>query len=293
MSVKGVGFGHGLFGHFPFGKADFGDEVVIRTFSDELLADDTDPTGVNQRLLNYLSLIKDSVNRVKGAVDSIPDQIDFDKVRDDLVVYLGRTIGVEIDDVEPADFRRSLVGGAVLFYRIKGTNESYRIRGKISGFDVTVLQLYKLNPIYVPLIPTDNLFNIPTGSQDYYTDLDPGSVAGTPTEVSCDYCLTSAVKMSFTIVKPQPPAVIGQANLFDRLVFKLGDIIPIHIRELLFEIVAIIVADEHQYLAADLSSDEQTFTPCSAFMRFDAFSADCAPVDSHGFVTGTAELDPA
>lgn len=290
MSFNGVGFGHGSFGKFPFGKADFGDEVVIRTFADELLEDEDDPTGVNRRLLNYLTLIKNSANRVKGAIDAIPDQIDFDKVRDDLIVYLGRSFGVEIDDAEPPDFRRSLVGGAILFYRIKGTLESYKIRGKISGFDVSVFQLFKLAPMFVPLIPSDDLFNIPTGSSDFYTDLPPGSVSGTPTQVTCDYCLTSAVKMSFTIVKQQPPAVIGQPNLFDRLVFKLRDIIPIHIRELLFEIVAIIVADEHQHLQVQLQSDEQTFIPCAGFMRFDAFEADTAPLDSHGFVTGTATL---
>lgn len=290
MSVDGVGFGHGSFGHFPFGRADYGNEVVIKTFAAELLDDPTDPTGVNQRLLHYLNLIKDSVNRVKTAIDEIPDQIDFDQVREDLIVYLGRTYGVEIDDAEPADFRRSLVGGAILFYRIKGTLESYKIRGKISGFDVDVFQLYKLAPMYVPLIPSDDLFNIPAGSDNFFTDLPPGTVSGTPSVVSCDYCLTSSIKMSFTVVKAQPPAVIGQPNLFDRLVFKLKDIIPVHIRELLFEIVAIILVDEHQNLEVQVQSDVQNFMPVAVFKRFDAFTADVTPLDSHGFITGTATL---
>lgn len=291
MSHNGVGFGHGPFGKFPFGKADFGEEVVVRSFADVYLEDQDDPDGINKRLLNYLTVVKNSVNRVKSAIDAVPAQVDFEKARDDLIVHLGRTIGVEIDDVEPPEFRRSLVGGAVLFYRIKGTLESYKVRGKISGFDVDVFQLYKLNPALVPLFPPDDIFNIPTGSSSYYTDLPPGSVSGTPSEITCDYCLTSAVKMSFTIVKSQPPAVIGQPNLFDRIVFKLKDIIPIHIRELLFEIVAVILVDEHQNMLVGMTSDEQTFTPSAGFMLFDAFSADCAPLDAHGSVSGTATLE--
>lgn len=292
MSFRdGTGFGHYPFGHFPFGHADYGHDVVVRSFPEEYLEDENDPTGVNQLLLHFLSLVKDSVNRVKEPIDNLGDQIDFDRIQQNLLVELGRTIAVELDDVEPIEFQRSLVGGAVQFYRIKGTLQSYKIRGKISGFDVSVFNLFKIALIYVPLFSVDNLFELPTGSGNWYTDLPPGSVSGTPTEVGCDYCLTSAIKMSFTVVKDQPPSVIGQANFFDRLVFKLRDIIPIHVRDLLFEIIANIAVDEHQYLdVINERSIEETYTPCSLFHSFDVTPADTRPLETHGYIQGTATI---
>lgn len=292
MSFNGVGFGHGRFGSFPFGRADFGDEVVIRSFPDAYLEDAEDPEGVNRRLLNYLLTIRDSVNRTKTAIDQLPDQVDFDRIRDDLIVHLGRTIGVEIDDAEPAEYRRALVANAVLFYRIKGTVQSYKVRGKISGFDIDVFNMFRIDPSLIPLFDPEDIFEIPFGSGIWYTDQPPGAVSGAPAEVSCDYCLTSSIKLSFTIVKPQPPAVVGQANFTDRVIAKLRDIIPIHVRELLFEIVAIILVDEHQYIDTDGRQVEETFTPVPVLARMDAFSADCMPLDGHGGVSGTTNEAP-
>jgi len=293
VSFNGVGFGHGRFGHFPFGKSDFGDEVVVRSFSDVLLEDEDDPTGINQRLLGYLRTIRDSVNRTKTEIDQISDQVDFDKVRDDLIVHLGRTIGVEIDDAEPAEFRRALVANAVLFYRIKGTVQSYKIRGKISGFDIDVFNMFRIDPSLLPFFDPEDIFEIPFGSGIWYTDRAPGEVPGTPTEITCDYCLTSAIKLSFTIVKEQPPAIAGQANFTDRVIAKLRDIVPIHVRELLFEIVAIILVDEHQNIKVEGSQVETSFIPVPAFARFDAFSVDSMPLDAHGGIAGTTNESPA
>lgn len=291
MSLRdGSGFGHYPFGHFPFGNADFGEDTVVRSFPDEYLFDETSPTKTNDVLLHYLLAIKDSANRVKAQIDRLPNQVDFRKIDSALLVYLGQTISVNLDDAEPDEFRRSLVGGAVQFYRIKGTLQSYRIRGKISGFDVTVRPLYRIDPAYVPLFDISNIFELPFGSGNFYTDLEPGTVPGTPTEASCDYCQTASIKIGFTVVKPQPPAVVGQGNFFDRLIFKLRDIIPIHVTDLLYEIVANIEVDEHQYLLADLSSQEDTFTPASMFAYFDVIAADSMPLDAHGGISGTASL---
>lgn len=285
---EGLGFGHYPFGNFPFGKADYGHDVVVRSFPDEYLEDENNEA--NELLQHFLELVKDSVNRIKTPIDLIDDQIDFDRVQQNLLVELGRTIAVELDDIEPIEFQRSLVGSAVQFYRIKGTLSSYKIRGKISGFDVDVFNLFKIAPYLVPLFQVDNVYELPTGSNTWYTDLPPGSVSGTPTEVNCDYCLTSSIKMSFTVVKLQPPAVVGQANFFDRLVFKLRDIIPIHVRDLIFEIVSRFEVDEHQYIDVQGNSIEETYTPCSAFHCFDVTPADTRPLETHGYLQGTATL---
>lgn len=282
-----MGWGSGKFGSGPFGKKDFGEETVIRSFSETYLEDPKGEDGKNQTLLHYLQLIQDSVNRVKNQMDLVSDQVDFNKIRSDLLVYLGRTIGVEIDDSEPDEFQRSLVGSAVQFYRIKGTDQAYRIRGKISGFDVDVQNMYLISPAYVPFFDDTDIFELPPNSGKFFTDIPPGTVSGTPDEIGCDYCLTASIKIAFTIVKAQPPTVIGAANFFDRLIAKLRDIIPIHVRDVLFEIIAEILVDEHQYLLVDQKQYEDTFTNVQCFPHFDAIPADCTPLDMHGYIQGT------
>lgn len=286
--AKPTGFGHEKFGHFPWGRSNFGESVTLRTFPEEYQIDEDGRP--NEAVIHYLETIKDSANRVKSSIDDIPDQIDVDRVRQDLLGYLGTTIDVVLDDVEPLEFQRSLVGSAVQFYRIKGTANSYRIRGKISGFDVEVKNMYRIIPAYVPLFDPQNVFDIPAGSSNFYTDLPPGSVSGTPTEISCDYCLTAFIKLEFTVVKPQPPTVIGSANFFDRLVFKLRDIIPIHVRDVLYEIRLFILADEHQFLGSGVHAEENTYVPASFWYHFDVVPADVIPADTNGYIKGSTSL---
>lgn len=288
MSIEGFGFGHQKFGRFPWGHSDFGEDTVVRSFFDGY-KEDVDGQE-NELMLHYLYTIKDSVNRVRKLIEDVPDQVDVDRVRYDLLRYLGTTISVTIDDVEPVDFQRSLVGSAVQFFRIKGTAQSYKIRGKISGFDVDVYNMYRILPAYVPLFPVENVFELPAYSGVYYTDLPPGSVSGTPTEIACDYCLTSYVKLTFTIVKTQPPSLQGAPNFFDRLVYKLRDIIPIHVRDILFEIRAFILANEHDNMSVPLVVTEDIYTPCPMWNRFDAVTADVVPCDNYGYVNGTATI---
>ena len=143
MAASGFGFGHYAFGHFPFGHSDYGEDAVIRSFPDTYLVDSSGEENV--KLKNYLSTIKKSTNDAKIAIDDLDKQINPDEVRSDILRYLGSTIAVELDDYEPEEFRRSLVSNAIQYYRIKGTRNSYKIRGKISGYDVDVTNIYRLN----------------------------------------------------------------------------------------------------------------------------------------------------
>jgi hypothetical protein len=285
---NGTGFGHFAWGTTPFGKANYGLDVIRQSMPESYLVDDD---GVeNELLAHYLQTIEDSNNRVKAFVDIIHEQVDFDKVRVDLLPFLGSTIDITVDDSEPEDFQRSLVGNAIQYYQIKGTAQAFQIRGKISGFNVVVDNLYKLAPDLVSAFPTDDLFEIPAESNVYYTVLSPGSLSGTPTEISCDYCLTSFIKLNFEVVKVQPPSIIGEGNFFDRLVFKLREIIPIHVRDILYEITATIIVDNNDQLVL-LSGHEMTMTPTPFFYRFDNFSADSVPCDWHGSVSGFNETE--
>lgn len=285
----GTGWGHQPWGHFPWGKSNYGLDVIRHSMPEAYLVDDDN--NENELIAHYLMTIEDSVNRVKTEVDHLPDQIDFEKVRSDLLPYLGSTIDVTIDDSEPEEFQRSLVGNAIQYYQIKGTGQAYKIRGKISGFDVTVDNLYKLGPDLVSAFDSDELFEIPPGSNIFFTVAPPGTVSGTPSELSCDYCLTALIKLNFQIVKTQPPAVIGEGNFFDRLTFKLREIIPIHVRDVLFELTAATTVDNNDQLVEYVSAAETTFTPTPMFYRFDNFSADSVPCDWHGSVSGLATTE--
>lgn len=290
MARNGSGFGHFPWGNFPFGKADFGKDVISRNFDYR-----EDQDGVeNELLAHYLLTIEDSVNRVKRQVDTIPDQIDFDRIRSDLLKYLGTTIDVVIDDSEPEEFQRSLVGNAVQFYQLKGTRASYEIRGKISGFDVTINNLYRLADDLVTYFDDDDLFEIPPTSGDFFTVLPPGSVSGDDrlSGFSCDYCLTTAIKLNFNVVKALPPAITGEGNFFDRVAFKLRDIIPIHVRDVLYELTATFCVDASDTVVC-VSGEETTFTPVAYAAHFDQIPADVIPLDNHSLaVSGLATETP-
>lgn len=283
----GSGFGHTPFGR-RFGKTNYGQDVIRNNLPESYLVDD-DGTE-NQLIAHYLMTIEDSVDRVKSQIDVLDQQIDFTQVRSDLLQYLGSTIDVTIDDSEPEEFQRSLVGNAIQYYQIKGTGQAYQIRGKISGFNVTVDNLYKIADDLVSAFPSDELFEVPPGSGTYFTILPPGSVSGTPTELSCDYCLTAFIKLNFEIVKEQPPAVVGEGNFFDRLTFKLREIIPIHVRDVLFELTSTIIIDNNDQIVL-VSAVETSFNPIPFFYRFDNFSADSVPCDWHGAVSGLVQTE--
>lgn len=290
---QGTGFGFFPFGNHPFGRADFGVDVISRSFPEAYQEDNNG--RANDLMVHYLQLIEDSVNRSKQNIDVISDQVDFDRVRNDLLPRLGSTIDVTIDSSEPVEFQRSLVGNAILFYRIKGTLASYEIRGKISGFDVTVDNLYKIAPDLVSFFPEEELFQIPPGGDTFYTSIDPGSnpaVSGDPRleEPNCDYCLTSSIKLNFEVVKVLPPAITGEGNFFDRLATKLQDIIPIHVRDLIFEILQVICVFENENMEVNRKAIEQQHFPTSAFFRFDMTPADLVPMDFHGLVSGVVSL---
>ena len=290
MSFQGTGFGYYPWGHFAFGHSDFGEDAVVRSFPDDYMEEERS-SGRVEYIKHYLTTIKEGMNEVKKNIDVLEDQIDFTKVREDIIEYLGSTVGVQVDDSEPIDFRRSLVGNTVPLARIKGTKKSYDIRGKISGFNVNVKKLYKLDAYNLNLIQMfnpENIFNIPSGSDQYLTDLAPGSVSGTPIEDGCGYCLTSFISIEFTLAKPQPPNS-GTESYFDRLIRKLRDIIPIHVRDVLFEFRVVIFINEHDNLFVEAEPRDVLHVPTGVFYRFDVFPADMVPCDDRGYITGTID----
>lgn len=284
FNAKGTGFGFGSFGKGKFGTASAGENIVVRSFPVTYLEDDQD-----KLLYHYLLTIKDRIDDFKDQVKNVSEQVDPLAVREDILRHLGTTIDVEVDDAEPQEFRRSLVNNAVLFYRIKGTKESYRLRGKISGFDVDVLNIYHIDPSYVPYLDPNLISEIPTGSGEFYTQVEPGSVSGIPLTEGCDYCFTSYIKVTFTLVKSLPPA--SSVNYLDRVIRKIKEVIPIHVRDVLYEIIINVIVNEHDNLKVEeIDQVETLYVPVHVFHNFDVIPADNVSTDLHGYSNGTIEV---
>ena len=93
------------------------------------------------------------------------------------------------------------------------------------------------------------------------------------------------------MVKDLPPAITGEGNFFDRVAVKLRDIIPIHVRDVLFEIRTEICVSAASEVC--VSGEEISFTPTPCFGYFDMFMADAVPTDSIGhYVSGLATVTP-
>lgn len=277
-----MGFGRGPFGRGPFGRTNVGYESLVRTFPAAYLEDDAAAQG---RILQYLTLAEYFINQKREQIDGMDDLVDPLRMRSDILKHLASTLATEIDDSEPVAFSRSLVNNAIRLYQIKGTSDSYRIRGKISGFDVSVFNLYKYADAYDDFIDPDNKY-VFDGKK--YTDLAPGSAPNLPLVQGCDYCFTSYIKIQFLVVKSLPAS--DAENFFDRLIRKLrSDVIPIHVRDVIYDLQLVIVVDESPNLDASVLGEEVKITPCHVFYRFDAVPADCVRLDAHGYLQGTVD----
>lgn len=88
-----------------------------------------------------------------------------------LIDLLGNDYGVTVDEHEPEAFQRSSIRNAVSWYVLKGTERAYDIIGKIAGYRVTPFELWRVEN--TDAIPPANLFELPAGSGNFYTNLEP------------------------------------------------------------------------------------------------------------------------
>lgn len=294
------GFGHGPFGHFPFGHTNYGKEVIIDPFPSDYLKGDE---ARGAPLMKYLLTVANTVSLRKQEADQLDTMIDVDKVRSDVLPFLGSTLDVEIDNFEPTEFQRSLVGNAFLTYQFKATATGYKVRGKISGYDVVIVNFWQIPTPFAHAIsgvdPNQlHLFQFPQGSGDvsgiWFTDLPPGSVSGAsgiplvPGDArgeTCDYCLTAYIKVKFILVKVPPAS--ANTNFLDRVVEKLLEVTPIHVRRLFVDVEIHVEADETPDIRL-IIGEVATGIIASEFYRYDISPADMVATDKAGYVTGFA-----
>lgn len=277
-----AGFGREPFGNHPCGHSNFGADTVVRVFPKSTLEKDEENGDI---LRHYLLTIQNSVNTRKEEIDDMQTLVDIDRVRVDILSKLGAMIGIELDENEGEEFKRTLVRDAVQYYQVKGNDKSFQIRGKISGFDVEVVKIWHIDDTYLPYIPEGNRYEYPPGSGSvsgvWYTDLSPAEVPEVsgfvPINGGCDYCLTSYVKIKYTLVKQPSGPVIG--NLLDRVIRKIKDVIPIHVRDIFIDLTIRITAGFDSTVGAAIG--EESIMRVGFVDRYDIIPADVIITDRH------------
>jgi hypothetical protein len=85
--------------------------------------------------------------------------------------YLAHDYGFNNDENDPEDVQRSSIANVTKFWGIKSTQDSYRIRGEISLFDVYMQGLYKIcSAELASKLPSDSVYEVGT---TFYTDVMP------------------------------------------------------------------------------------------------------------------------
>lgn len=90
-----------------------------------------------------------------------------------LIQRLGGDFGIEVDQHEPEAFQRSSVRNAVQWLDLKGSAKSYDIIGKIAGYRVVPVGLWRISNPPPSGIPVSEIFESPLGSGKFYTTLAP------------------------------------------------------------------------------------------------------------------------
>lgn len=90
-----------------------------------------------------------------------------------LIELLGYEFGVDVDRYEPDSFQRDSVRNAWQYQQQKGIAKAYDIIGKISGYRVTAKELWRVEGSWLSVISPSRLFEMPSGSGQWYTDLPP------------------------------------------------------------------------------------------------------------------------
>lgn len=101
-----------------------------------------------------------------------------------IIAFLGQDFGAEVDRHDPEFLQRSYVYHAAQLWSIKGTYDSYVALGKMAGFSVVPKALYRIDESYRYFLPPFNVYEIPSHSGKFYTDIEP--LQPVLDELACD-----------------------------------------------------------------------------------------------------------
>lgn len=246
-----TGFGFFPFGHAPFGTVNWSKEVFTLVPNEIQIEDDAEG--------GYLQLFVDSIspsfNDLLDKASKFPDLADPDNIPIELLPFLAETYSIELEQILSNRAQRGFVRNAVQWMALKGTEQGYKIRGNVSGFDVQVAPLYRLSSSVPSLVGIGAEFEIPPGSGKLYTNIAPSlplydetpadivatdtyefEYGGSPPPgvifhevLDCDWCRSHKVRLVITEEDLDIQAGVSVSEALQSIVSKLDDIKPAHV----------------------------------------------------------------
>jgi hypothetical protein len=145
------GFGHGSFGHEPFGNINWC-KVVLWDELDESYRTADEAAG--SPYLKFVQSMAPSFNYLRAYIRRFGKLMDPRVIRHDLLLFFASNFGITIDLAEPEAFQRMRVDLAMRWNLIKGEIESYVVLCRVHGFEVNVIPLWWNGSEYVDGPPT-------------------------------------------------------------------------------------------------------------------------------------------
>lgn len=126
--------------YYRFGVTDNFYEKHIFDFIPEY---DRDYILKKPKMKLFLEGIGRNLDNLEDRVSRIPDLYNIDETPDELLDYLGQTLGYEREDFTLANLSfRELLKNIIEIYKIKGTNYSFSFFFKFLGFNVNLKEFY-------------------------------------------------------------------------------------------------------------------------------------------------------
>jgi len=112
--------------------------------------------------------------RIDYTTDLFPVNPEDAEIRSqNLLAFLAADYAIALERSDPDNLQRSWVNSAFNLWDLKGTDDGYQFLAKIAGFTVSVDGLYRVADGFSLTLPTPNVFELPGGSGNFYSNLDP------------------------------------------------------------------------------------------------------------------------
>lgn len=134
-----IGFGFQPFGDYPFGSADWAEEVTWKFLPLHNRDDDYKaPFDPAFPLRKYINAIKPTIQEIKDKYEQFPDLWDANRVPIELLDQLGYNFDTFPNQNKDERLRRSEVLNAIQFFLNKGLDKGYDIAAAFSGLLASV-----------------------------------------------------------------------------------------------------------------------------------------------------------
>ncbi len=232
-----IGFGFQPFGQFPFGSADWAEEVtwvILPQFNkDDDAKSEAEPT---EPLRKYIDALKPQFQYVRDKWETFPDLWDAQRVPIEQLDNLGYNFDTIPSDFKSEELRRSEVLNAIRFFLNKGSDRGYSIAAGFSGLDVVV------TPLWADDCTDPNANLLLSGPTEFYPRFDAFAADAIPTDLSfSDFyekwpqrldwltpCRTSKLRLFFTAQGDEE--IENFSETAEDVISNIERVRPIHVR---------------------------------------------------------------